>query len=212
MGTEERRQREKERRRRDIIEAARVLFTSKGYRDTTIDDVARTTELARGTVYLYFENKESLYATVLEEGLELLLNLIQTSLDPEADPLTNILRAHDAFLKFHDEHPEYYGILIIDKLGIAEAVPREQMERIADKNRVMRDSIGRLIQQGIDEELFRPMPVADAAALQMGIAMGFARMLDLCVDSEPLFSSRTDARELFHAWIAAALLARGPIE
>ena len=48
------------------------MFFSKGLRDTTIDDIARAAELARGTIYLYFESKEEIYATVLEEGMDML--------------------------------------------------------------------------------------------------------------------------------------------
>ncbi|MDR3710302.1 MAG: TetR/AcrR family transcriptional regulator [Capsulimonadaceae bacterium] len=211
MGTEERRQREKERRRRDIIEAARVLFIQQGFRDTTIDDIAKMTELARGTVYLYFENKEAIYATVLDEGLDLLLNLIEESHDPNVDPLTNLLRAHDAFLKFHDDHPEYYGVLILDKLGIEEAIPKELSDRLHEKTRCIVDGIARNIQQGIDEDMFRPMPVRDAAVLQMGLSMGFTMALDICKEGDPLFSSRSDAREMLHALIANGVLAQRPV-
>src|SRR3569833_4164114 len=97
MGTTERREREKQRRRDDILNTARTLFLDKGFRDTTIDDIARSAELARGTIYLYFENKEEIYATILEEGLDILDNLVRSAHAENVDALTNLLAGHDAF-------------------------------------------------------------------------------------------------------------------
>jgi AcrR family transcriptional regulator len=45
------------RKRRRILRAAHELFLKQGYRKTSIDDIARKSEVAKGTVYLYFENK-----------------------------------------------------------------------------------------------------------------------------------------------------------
>jgi AcrR family transcriptional regulator len=43
-----------------IMEAARELFTTKGYESTTMSEVARKAGVAVGTVYLYFKNKNDL--------------------------------------------------------------------------------------------------------------------------------------------------------
>jgi AcrR family transcriptional regulator len=58
------------RKRRRILRAAHELFLVQGYRKTSIDDVARKAEVAKGTVYLYFENKGQLliHAVVLEKA------------------------------------------------------------------------------------------------------------------------------------------------
>src|ERR687893_784666 len=106
MGTTERRERERRQRRSDILTAARKLFFTKGFRDTTIDEIARVTELARGTVYLYFAGKEEIYATVLEEGLDVVYGLITASRSGEASPLENLLATLDASLRFQEENPE----------------------------------------------------------------------------------------------------------
>jgi AcrR family transcriptional regulator len=56
------------RKRRRILRAAHELFLKQGYRKTSIDDVARKAEVAKGTVYLYFENKGQLLVHAI--GLE----------------------------------------------------------------------------------------------------------------------------------------------
>lgn len=64
MGIQERKQRERERRRQQIIVAAKRVFSEKGYSKSTMEDIAREAELSPGTLYLYFRNKDELYASL----------------------------------------------------------------------------------------------------------------------------------------------------
>ncbi|MDY6850671.1 MAG: TetR/AcrR family transcriptional regulator [Thermodesulfobacteriota bacterium] len=74
MGLAERRAREKEmqrsKRRLEILNAARTLFRVRGYSGTTMEDIAREAELSPGALYLYFKNKEELWASLSFEVLE----------------------------------------------------------------------------------------------------------------------------------------------
>ena len=72
MGISERRQREREQRKTEIIQAAEHLFFASGYEDVTMDDIAREVELNKATIYLYFKNKETLFATIVLRGILLL--------------------------------------------------------------------------------------------------------------------------------------------
>jgi AcrR family transcriptional regulator len=53
----------------EIIDAAQRLFGQRGYRRTQIADVARQLDLSSGIVYHYFESKEALFHTALEQAL-----------------------------------------------------------------------------------------------------------------------------------------------
>lgn len=64
MGIQERKERERERRRQDIMVAARRVFSARGYEKATMEDIAREVELSPGTLYLYFKNKDDLYASL----------------------------------------------------------------------------------------------------------------------------------------------------
>ena len=72
MGISDRRQREKEQRKTEIIDAAERLFFARGYEDVSMDEIARGVELNKATLYLYFENKEALYATIVLRGVGIL--------------------------------------------------------------------------------------------------------------------------------------------
>ncbi|UCF93207.1 MAG: TetR/AcrR family transcriptional regulator [Desulfobacterales bacterium] len=64
MGIQERKKREKERRRQQIIVAAKKIFSEKGFTKSTMEDIAQEAELSPGTLYLYFKNKDELYASL----------------------------------------------------------------------------------------------------------------------------------------------------
>jgi TetR/AcrR family transcriptional regulator len=72
MSTSERREREKARRRQGIVDIAEEMFIERGYDGVSMEEVAKKTDLAIGTLYLYFKNKESLFcAVVLRAASEL---------------------------------------------------------------------------------------------------------------------------------------------
>ncbi|MEO8168159.1 MAG: helix-turn-helix domain-containing protein, partial [bacterium] len=60
MGIIERKEREKEHRREDIIAAAQKIFFEKGLPSATMDEIAEAAELSKGTLYLYYKSKEDL--------------------------------------------------------------------------------------------------------------------------------------------------------
>lgn len=77
MGAEERKEKEKEIRRRDIIDAAESVFFSKGYDIATMDDVAKAAEFSKRTVYVYFKSKEQIYFEIMIRGYKILIEMIK---------------------------------------------------------------------------------------------------------------------------------------
>lgn len=59
---------EKEKRKKHIIDSAVVVFTSKGYVNSTMQDIVDETGMSRGWVYLYFSNKEDIMLAILAEN------------------------------------------------------------------------------------------------------------------------------------------------
>lgn len=64
MGIKERKEREKGRRRQQIMVAAKRVFSEKSFNKATMEDIAKEAELSPGTIYLYFKNKEELFASL----------------------------------------------------------------------------------------------------------------------------------------------------
>lgn len=70
MGRKERREKEKKIRIKQIENAAKKVFFEKGYKNTRIEEIAKIAELSKGTIYLYFRNKEDLYIALMRPVLE----------------------------------------------------------------------------------------------------------------------------------------------
>src|SRR5258707_13620907 len=57
-----------------ILLAARHIFARLGYSATNVEDIAKEAGMAKGTIYLYFQSKEEIFAAVLARDLETLTN------------------------------------------------------------------------------------------------------------------------------------------
>jgi TetR/AcrR family transcriptional regulator len=107
MGIAERRQREKEQRRAEIIEAAERLFFSKSYEDVTMDDIAREVELNKATIYLYFKNKETLFATIVLRGIMILKEKYLECMEKQVPGIVKVALMGQAYYQFSEEYPDY---------------------------------------------------------------------------------------------------------
>ena len=87
LGIAERREREKLQRRNSIIEAAEYVFMTKGFEQSTMDDIAHKSELSKGTLYLYFQSKIELCLSIVLKGLTIILQKFQKV---QAENLTGI--------------------------------------------------------------------------------------------------------------------------
>jgi AcrR family transcriptional regulator len=63
------RKRRKEARPSELLEAALGLFVEKGFAATRLEDVAARAGVSKGTLYLYYENKDALFKAVIQEGI-----------------------------------------------------------------------------------------------------------------------------------------------
>ncbi|MCP4344085.1 MAG: TetR/AcrR family transcriptional regulator [Desulfobacterales bacterium] len=72
MGIQERKERERERRRQQIMVAAKRVFSAKGFNKATMEDIAKEAELSPGTLYLYFKNKDELFSSLSLKVLQYL--------------------------------------------------------------------------------------------------------------------------------------------
>ena len=63
------RRRRKEARPSELLAAALDLFVEKGFAATRLEDVAARASVSKGTLYLYYENKEALFKAVIREGI-----------------------------------------------------------------------------------------------------------------------------------------------
>lgn len=110
MTISERKNREKEMRRKEIIDTAEKLFFENGYENINMADIAEGAELARSTLYLYFKNKKEIYLAISLRGTETLNALFREYYNKGETGLEKVKMLMNAFYKFHTEFPDYYKV------------------------------------------------------------------------------------------------------
>ena len=112
MGIAERKEREKQQRKTEIIEAAEKVFFSNGFENSTMDDIAKEVELSKGTLYLYFSSKDDLLRIIVQKSISKLHELFLEHTAKEKDGLCKIRATGEAFIRFYHEFRDYYNIMM----------------------------------------------------------------------------------------------------
>ncbi|MEM9636857.1 MAG: TetR family transcriptional regulator C-terminal domain-containing protein [Pseudomonadota bacterium] len=89
-GTDKKPSRIQQRNRRRILDAALDVFSKHGYRGATLDQIAEAAGLSKPNILYYFDGKEEIHVTLLNQLMETWLDPLVT-LDPDGDPLQEIL-------------------------------------------------------------------------------------------------------------------------
>ncbi len=111
MGILERKEREKENRKESIIDAAQKVFFEKGLNLATMDEIAETAELAKGTLYLYYHSKEDLYLAVMMRGLSLLRTSFEAVIRKGRSTVQTIAELMNAYTDFYRQHQKFFRML-----------------------------------------------------------------------------------------------------
>jgi len=200
--TERRRAREKEERRDSILSAARDVFYEKGFHRVKVDDVARRAEVSKGTVYLYFESKESLLAHLLLEDLEALVAALEAAFAPgETIPAeARLRRLAQAYLDFFQANPHSFRLLMaFDRGRFQESVSADLYQHILMTSLRGLTWLVRTIQQGMDEGAFAPGDARQAAGAAWAALNGVLVLLGhplrrelLAADLDSLYAAALD--------------------
>ena len=94
-GTLSRREREKLRQRKEMLDAALVLFSEKGFHNVSMHEIAEKAEFAIGTLYKFFKNKEDLYKSLITEQADRFHQALTKAIeeaDDEIEKLRNYVK------------------------------------------------------------------------------------------------------------------------
>ena len=156
MGIEERREREKKMRRRQIMDAAKKVFASKGFGGATMENIAEEAEFSPATLYLYFKNKDELFASL---NLRMLRDLIakmdevrdQKNLSPEKRIMALEKALYDVYLS---DPLNVVNVLRFQSKGRLRNLSPELSSEIKDCTKQYINAIADLFEEGVREGVF----------------------------------------------------------
>lgn len=175
MGIKERKEREKHQRRIDIIDAAEEIFFSKGYENSTMDDIAAKAELAKGTLYLYFNTKSEICLSIAVRGLILLREAIENVAKKSMKSIDKLHELFQVCLRYQKKYPDYTKALIRFRDFIEQChEASEMLTQARTENDAISAMIGTIIRDGITEKSINADIDADKLALALwGQMSGF---------------------------------------
>jgi len=152
LGLEERRKREKESRKAAILKAARKLFFEKGFKPVTVESIARKAELSKGSVYLYYNSKEEIYAQILLNDIEKFNRKIE-NLFHNGDSAPEILyKLSNIYIDFFLHDTELFRILVTYMLHTEDMNLSEEVNHhIVRMTNVAITIIEKIFQYGIEK-------------------------------------------------------------
>jgi AcrR family transcriptional regulator len=110
MGIQERREREKEARRAAVLNATRSLVLERGFNATTTKIIAEQCELSEGALFLYFQNKEEIFLSLLFEGIDFTATVLDKLIAADLPPTERVQKLWDSYTLINREHPEYVHV------------------------------------------------------------------------------------------------------
>jgi AcrR family transcriptional regulator len=169
MGIAERRERERERRRQDILEAAWSIAEEIGWATFSVERVAAKAELGRATVYGYFDSLDSLIEAMAEEALSKLSDKVAAA--------QGLPEALDVPLRFSQHHPAAFALLFSQ--GTVDARPAFSTKGLERARAEARQMLGALHRLGSRSRTALPADAAEAQAFLAGIAMASVAVPEL---------------------------------
>ncbi|MDN5743940.1 MAG: TetR/AcrR family transcriptional regulator [Nocardioidaceae bacterium] len=103
--------RRRARNRERVLFVAEEAFRHSSYRDVRVEDLADAADVAVGTLYGYFGNKEGLYLTLVERAVIQFADYLKQAFSEQGSPLEQVMAAGEHYLRFHLEHPGSFQLL-----------------------------------------------------------------------------------------------------
>ncbi len=113
MSTKQRRAREKEDLRGEILDAARTLFVKEGYESVSIRKIADKIEYSPGTIYLYFRDKADILDRICEETFAKLIRKMEAIKSDKSAPVDRLKRGLRTYIQFGLDNPNHYLVTFI---------------------------------------------------------------------------------------------------
>ena len=143
------------------MQDAKKLFADKDFDEVSMNEIAKEVGLGKGTLYLYFKNKESLYFALVLQGIRIWVKMVKEELKKGNTGLKRLKLFGNTYKEFSDKYHDYLKMLYsptsikkqfdMDKMNSSEEY-HEVMELFKELVFMWIDSI----QTGRDESEIRP--------------------------------------------------------
>ncbi len=141
-----------------ILDAARKLCFSEGVDGISARKIARQVGCSATAIYLHYENVDDVLHHLRMEGHSLLAEYFR-AVDPTRPPLERLLEMGRAYYRFGVEHPNYYDLMFLHRLGEA-VLRRESVQQEIFTLMLVRDAVKSAQDAGVVRTDMDPFTIA----------------------------------------------------
>lgn len=134
----------------DILEAAIKIIIRDGITGLTMDKIAAEARVAKGTLYVHFQNKQEVVDAAIESSIAPLLEELENILESHLAPTEKLRKFTLSNLKFFDTHKELFRVTIYNQDHVADDTKRYRSDRYWDIVR----RVARVLEDGMKQGLF----------------------------------------------------------
>ena len=134
-----------------IIEAAVKVFALKGFYLAKVSDVAKAADVADGTIYLYFKNKDDLLISLFEQKMELILQRFREHLQNIVDPVEKLHNLIDLYFELIEEDKDLADVFQVELRQSTKFLKDYHNQKFLD----FLSLIASIIQEGMENGYFR---------------------------------------------------------
>lgn len=161
-------------KRRRILAAAAVLFAERDFHEVKVDEIAEQADLSKGTIYLYFKNKEDLFYSIIQDRTDELMARLNEAAAADASFDDSLRKLVMVYLEFFDRHKHFFKIMQSEKSRI-DIESHNKMHRAAHEAFwTFSKIIAELIAKGKAEKRLRTIDTDIAAKTLRGIINSFS--------------------------------------
>lgn len=165
-------------KRESIMNAALRVFSKKGYSPAAVDEVAMEAGIAKGTLYLYFADKEDLFCSTIVYVMDRLKNYLESNLKNETDPLRSLEKVIFLLLKFFAENISIFSLIEIAINENIGTIHKRLQEIMIDRRKGFYEFLGSVFERGVENGIIRDdIEKEDFITCVDGVVMGELRRI-----------------------------------
>lgn len=134
-----------------IIQAATKMFARKGFYKTRISEIAMEAQVADGTIYIYFENKDDILISLFEEQMQIVLDNMVDQISREDDPVKKLEKFALIHLQLIEQNPNMAEIIQVEVRQSSKFMKEYNNEKFVQ----YLDLIGDIIREGQENGVFK---------------------------------------------------------
>jgi len=193
----DRKTKEKSQRIHDIIDSAMELFAEKDFHEVTMEMIAEKVGLSKGTLYLYFKNKEMLFMSIIKEKTDLFFQKLIDAVETEGEYGVRLEKFIFNYLEFFDEYRYYFKIIHSEKSRVDWDSKNRMRKLVLESYKKFQNLILEFVTEGIECGYLRKIKPEIAMKSLRGILNSFTFNVVLNAGEGELKAQVPDVLDVF---------------